>query len=69
MRRQKQLKKAFGVAEFGQIDYPVKTPNRRISQIVHYKRGEFIDSDYLNMFRTPERTWKCFRKTRWKSVR
>ena len=68
MKRQRKLKKAFGSGELGQIDFPVKTPNRRISQIVHYKKGEIIDSDSLKGFDKRERNWKRFRKTRWKGA-
>lgn len=35
MKRQKQMQKAFGINEFGLVDFPVKISNVQVSRIVY----------------------------------
>src|SRR5687768_3920321 len=73
MKRQKQMQKAFGINEFGLIDSPGKISNVQVSRIAYgndrgcsrcFPHGRETDnSTVVNR----QRTWKRFRKTRWKS--
>jgi hypothetical protein len=75
MKRQKQMRKAFGINEFGLIDFPVKISNVQISRIVYgNERGcsrcfpHGWETSNSTMFVNRQRNWKRFRKTRWKSL-
>lgn len=35
MKKQKQMQKAFGINEFGLVDFPVKISNVQVSRIVY----------------------------------
>src|SRR5687768_13851441 len=75
MKRQKQMQKAFGINEFGLIDSPGKISNVQFSRIVYgnergcsrcFPHGRETDNSTVVK---RQRTWKRFRKTRWKSKR
>jgi hypothetical protein len=75
MKRQRQMQKAFGVNEFGLVDFPVKISNIRISRIIYgNERGcswcfpHGWETDNSTMFINSQRNWKCFRRTKWKSL-
>jgi hypothetical protein len=75
MRRQKQMRKAFGVNESGLIDFPAKISNVQISRLQYgNERGcsrcfphglETGNSTVINR----QRNWKRFRRTKWKSIK
>ena len=74
MKKQKRMRKAFGINEFGLVDFPVKISNVRVSRIIYgNERGcswcfphgwETNNSTIVNR----QRNWKRFRKTRWKTI-
>jgi CRISPR/Cas system-associated exonuclease Cas4 (RecB family) len=71
MKREKQLKKAFGVNEFGVINIPKKISNVQISRLMHCKKecsycfphGWEMSNSTMN---NRQRNWKNHRNTRWK---
>lgn len=75
MKRKKQMQKAFGINEFGLIDCPVKISNVQISRIVYGNaRGcswcfpHGWETNNSTLFVNNQRSWKRFRKTRWKPL-
>jgi len=72
MKKVKSLKKAFGVNEWGVIDYPIKISNVKVARVFYGEKTgcsrcfphgyETINSTINNR----QRNWKKFRKTRWK---
>ena len=72
MKREQQFEKAFGLNEFGVADMPKKVSNMQISRLVYCKKEcsycfphgwETSNSTLKNN----QRSWKQFRKTRWKA--
>jgi hypothetical protein len=71
MKRKKQLGKAFGLNEWGVADIPAKQSNVQIARLIYCKKecsycfphGWEVKNSTVNNRR---RTWKRFRKTRWK---
>lgn len=73
MKRQKQMQKAFGINEFGLIDFPIKISNVQVSRIVYgNERGcsrcfpHGWETNNSTLLTNRQRNWKRFRKTRWK---
>jgi hypothetical protein len=72
MKKEKWMRKAFGMDESGYANLPVKISNVQLSRILYgNERGcshcfphglETSNSTVLNR----QRNWKRFRKTRWK---
>jgi hypothetical protein len=71
MKRKKQLQKAFGMNASKVILLPVKISNIKVARILHCKREcrycfphgyETSNSTIKNR----QRSWKKFRKTKWK---
>ena len=72
MKTQKQLRKAFGINEFGLVDFPTKASNVQIARVAYgNQRGcswcfphgwETTNSTVANR----QRSWKRFRRRRWK---
>jgi hypothetical protein len=71
MKREKQLKKAFGLNELGIVNIPKKFSNVQFSRLIYCKKecsycfphGWETSNSTLN---NNQRNWKKFRKTRWK---
>lgn len=68
------MQKAFGINEFGLVDFPVKISNVQVSRIVYgnergcsrcFPHGWETDN---STFANRQRNWKSFRKTRWKPI-
>ena len=67
------MKKAFGINELGFADFPTKISNVQVSRIFYGEKlgcsrcfphgRETINS---TMFHNRQRSWKKFRKTKWK---
>jgi hypothetical protein len=74
MKNCKKFEKAFGLNEFGILDFPTKISNVQLSRILNgncsgcswcFPHGyETINSTITNR----QRNWKKFRKTKWKSM-
>jgi hypothetical protein len=69
MKKVKCLKKAFGVNEWGLVDYPTKTSNVKIERVRYrgcpwcFPHGYETTNSTIN---NRQKNWKKFRKTRWK---
>ncbi|WP_291723758.1 hypothetical protein [Bernardetia sp.] len=72
MKNKKSLKKAFGINEFGMIDYPIKISNVRISRILNgntrgcsfcFPHGYETNNSKYGKY---QRCWKKYRKTQFK---
>jgi hypothetical protein len=75
MKRQKQMQKAFGINEFGLVDFPVEISNVQVSRIVYgnergcswcFPHGWETDNSTVS---NRQRNWKRFRKKRWKAIK
>lgn len=73
MKRQKQMQKAFGINEFGFVDFPAKISNVQVSRVEYCKREcSFCfphgwETSNSTRITNRQRSWKRFRKTRWKT--
>lgn len=71
MKRQKKLKRAFGLNELGFIDFPPKISGIMISRLIYCKKEcPFCFPHGWEMsnatWRNNQRNWKKFRKAKWK---
>ncbi|MBL0741432.1 hypothetical protein [Chryseolinea lacunae] len=74
MKKQKQMRDAFGVNEFGLVDLPIKISNVRVARIAYGdERGcsycfphgcETSNAKIDNC----QKNWKRFRKSKWKAL-
>ncbi|KOY85982.1 phosphate ABC transporter substrate-binding protein [bacterium 336/3] len=72
MKKVKCLKKAFGVNEWGLVDYPIKISNVKVSRVL-YGNDMGCSRCFPHGYETTnstigkrQRNWKKFRKTKWK---
>jgi hypothetical protein len=73
MKKIKSLRQAFGINEYGLIDFPMKISNVQVSRILYgdnlgcswcFPHGiEAINSKEIKF----QRNWKKYRKTQWKT--
>jgi hypothetical protein len=64
-----EYKKAFGLDEYGHIDFPVKVSNVKLSRIVHQGYSYCFPHGYDTENSTidnRQRNWKKYRKTKYK---
>ena len=73
MKHYRKLKKAFGLNEFGRIDYPKKISNVKISRIVNHEIMGGCSYCFPHGYETTNstlskntRSWKKNRKYQWK---
>lgn len=73
MKNHQKLIKAFGLNEFGCIDFPKKISNVKISRIVHTERMGGCSFCFPHGYETTNstlskntRSWKKNRKHQWK---
>jgi hypothetical protein len=55
MKRQKQMRKAFGINEFGLIDFPVKISNVQVSRICMATKEDAPGAFLTDLKRTTQR--------------
>jgi hypothetical protein len=66
------MQKAFGVNEFGLIDFPAKMSNVQVSRIEYCKKECSVcfphgwETSNSKRITNRQRNWKRFRKARWK---
>lgn len=75
MKKNKSLKKAFGINEYELIDFPKKISNVQVSRILHgddmgcsrcFPHGfETVNSKWSKF----QRNWKKYRKTQYKTLK
>jgi len=71
MKRQKQVRKAFGMNEFGFIAIPARFSNVQVARMIHCKKECSFDFPHgfdtiKSTIANRQKNWKRFRKTRWK---